>query len=409
MREPTVDSAGDSRGSGLSTSRLSQARRAGSNQGQGETPGWIADRVPKPQRGDPNVEFVPEQTKTRKIPLFEKQRSLRIQEAMTIHWNELKSLIETHQRFLLTSHVRPDCDALGSELGLAGILEAMGKQVTILNADPTPPHLAFIDPECRIQSLVDDQELPSLNAYEAIIVLDTSAWNQLGGVGELLRTVELPIIVIDHHANAEELGTAVFKDPTAEATGRLVTDLADFLRVSITKEMAMPLFAAVATDTGWYRFPSTTGETYRVAARLVDAGAEPSIIFRELYEQDSLARVRLRGLALSRVVTELDGRLAHTYVRADDFTITGAFPGDTEDFINMALAVAGTEAAVIMIERPEGQVKASFRSRSGLDCSQIAASFGGGGHKAAAGATLEGPFERAQAKVLEAMRRELVG
>jgi phosphoesterase RecJ-like protein len=226
-------------------------------------------------------------------------------------------------------------------------------------------------------------------------------------MGEVIRQSGKPIIVIDHHANAEELGTAVFKDASAEATGRLIVELAEFLEVPISQEMAMPLFAAVATDTGWYRFPSATGDTYRVAGRLVDAGAEPSVIYRELYEQDSIARVRLRGIALSRVITELDGRLAHTFVRTADFEKTGAFAGDTEDFINMALAVAGTEAAVIVIERPEGKVKASFRSRRGLDCSRLAASFGGGGHKAAAGATLDGPFERAQREVLEAVRAAL--
>jgi phosphoesterase RecJ-like protein len=283
----------------------------------------------------------------------------------------------------------------------------MGRFAAILNADPTPPHLAFIDPEQRIQSLRGEEPLPKPGDFDAIVVLDTSAWNQLGEMAEMIRGSGKPIIVIDHHANAEEFGTAVFKDASVEATGRLIVDLAEFLEVPISQEMAMPLFAAVATDTGWYRFPSATGDTYRVAGKLVDAGAQPSVIYRKLYEQDSIARVKLRGIALSRVMTEVDGRLAHTYVRTADFEKTGAFPGDTEDFINMALAVAGTEAAVIVIEQPEGEVKASFRSRRGLDCSRIAASFGGGGHKAAAGATLEGPFERAQREVLEAVRAEL--
>ena len=326
---------------------------------------------------------------------------------MTIRWMELKAVIDGHQRFLLTSHVRPDCDALGSELGLAGILEALGKHVTILNADATPPHLVFIDPQHRIQSLSEVSESFDLNTFDVVVVLDTSAWNQLGAMGDRLRDVNLPIVVIDHHANAEELGTAVFKDATAEATGRLVVDLAEYLKVPVSREMATPLFAAIATDTGWFRFPSTSGDSYRVAARLLDAGAQPAAIYRQLYEQDSIARVKLRGIALSRVATELDGRLAHTYVRLDDFATTGAFPGDTEDFINMALAVAGTEVAVILIERPGEEVKASFRSRSGIDCSRIAAGFGGGGHKAAAGATINGSFVRVLSDVLEAVRQAM--
>ena len=326
---------------------------------------------------------------------------------MPIQWTQLKSLIDTHQAFLLTSHVRPDCDALGSELGMAELLRSMGKEVSILNADPTPPHLAFIDPDEQIQSLAGDHQPPDLARFDVMVVLDTSAWNQLGEMGDLLRHADQPIVVIDHHASAEELGTAVFKDATAEATGRLVVDLAEFLEVPISRKMAAPLFAAIATDTGWYRFPSTSGDTLRVAARLIDAGAEPAAIFRALYEQDSIARVKLRGIALSRIVTEMNGRLAHTYLRSGDFQQTGALPGDTEDFINMALAVAGTEAALIVIERDQGEVKASFRSRSGLDCSRVAARFGGGGHKAAAGATLVGPLERAQREAIEAMRVEL--
>ncbi len=328
---------------------------------------------------------------------------------MTIRWNELNAIIDGHQRFLLTSHVRPDCDALGSELGLAGILEALGKHVTILNADATPPHLAFIDPQHRILSLSEADASIDWDTFDVMVVLDTSAWNQLGAMGNRLRGVTIPIVVIDHHANAEELGTAVFKDATAEATGRLVVDLAHFLKVPVSKEMATPLFAAMATDTGWFRFPSTSGDSYRAAASLLDAGAEPAAIYRQLYEQDSIARVRLRGIALSRVVTELDGRLAHTHVRLDDFADTGAFPGDTEDFINMALAVAGTEVAVILIERPGEEVKASFRSRSGFDCSRIAAGFGGGGHKAAAGATIVGSLARAQSDVLDAVRQAMGG
>src|SRR5690606_5958163 len=127
-------------------------------------------------------------------------------------------------------------------------------------------------------------------------------------------------------------------------------------------------------------------------------------LYGQLYEQDTLGRMRLRGVVLARINTELDGRLAHTYVTLDDFTTTGAVPTDTEDLINMALAIVGTEVAVIFVEQPENQFKISFRSRSALDCSEIARRFGGGGHKAAAGATVPGPLESAQQQVLDAVR-----
>jgi phosphoesterase RecJ-like protein len=196
----------------------------------------------------------------------------------------------------------------------------------------------------------------------------------------------------------------LFKDTTAEATGRLVVEAAEALGVTITAEMARPLFAALATDTGWFRFPSVTDVTYQCAARLTAAGASPDAIFRQLYEQDTLGRIRLRGLILSRVETEMEGRLAHSFVLKEDFAATGALPSDTEDVVNMQLAIAGTEAAVILVEQLGGGFKISFRSRCRMDCSQVAEQFGGGGHKAAAGAFLPGTFEQVQSQVLDSVR-----
>jgi bifunctional oligoribonuclease and PAP phosphatase NrnA len=147
--------------------------------------------------------------------------------------------------------------------------------------------------------------------------------------------------------------------------------------------------------------------TYRTAAKLIDAGANPAAIYRDLYEQDTLGRVRLRGVILDRVATELAGRLAHTYVLKEDFTQTGALPSDTEDVINMALGIKGTETAVIFVEQAGGGFKISFRSRSALDCSRLAEQFGGGGHKAAAGASLKGSLAEVQPVVLDAVRKAM--
>jgi phosphoesterase RecJ-like protein len=183
-----------------------------------------------------------------------------------------------------------------------------------------------------------------------------------------------------------------------------VFEAAGHLGVKVTPEIATPLFAAVATDTGWFRFASTTGNTFRVAAALVDAGARQDSIYTQLYEQDTLARLQLIGRILTRAKTELDGKLIHTAVLKEDFEATGAIPQDTEDVINMTLEVAGTQVAVILVEQPAGGFKISFRSRSHVDCSKLAETFGGGGHKAAAGAFVPGPFAQAQAKVLDAVR-----
>jgi phosphoesterase RecJ-like protein len=227
-------------------------------------------------------------------------------------------------------------------------------------------------------------------------------------MADVVKTTTARKVVIDHHVSEDDLQAIAFKDATAEATGRLVVEAADALGVALTPKMASPLFAAVATDTGWYRFGSTRGDTYELAARLVNAGANPAGIYAELYEQETLGRCRLRGVILSRLQTELNGRLVHTYVRKQDFADTGALPQDTEDAINLSLAIAGTQFAVILVEQLTGGFKISFRSRCGVDCSRIAAEFGGGGHRAAAGAFIAEPFPTAQPKVLDHVRAALI-
>ena len=324
---------------------------------------------------------------------------------MSINWPRFVDLINANQRFLLTSHIRPDCDALGSELGMAAVLEKLGKEVRIVNGQETPPNLSFIDPQQRIMKLSADVQLDELQDTEVLMVLDTSAWAQLGPMGEVLKSLEATKIILDHHVSQDDLGAEPFKNTSAEATGRLVVEAADALGVELTPEMAAPLFAALSTDTGWFRFPSTGSETYRIAARLVDAGACPADIYRELYERNSSGRMRLRGEVLARINLVNDGKLGHTYVMKSDFDRLQALPSDTEDLVNLVLEIDGTQAAVIFIELVENtSFKVSFRSRCKLDCSQVAGHFGGGGHKAAAGATIEGKLEELQTSVLDAVR-----
>ena len=323
---------------------------------------------------------------------------------MTIDWQRFAEVIHSHERFLLTSHIRPDCDALGSELGMAGLLESLGKQVMILNGQSTPPNLAFIDPDQRIQVVGEPAAMQELPNIDLLMVLDTSAWVQLGPMADVLRDTAAKKVILDHHVSEDDLGAESFKNTSAEATGRLVVEAADHLGVAVTAGMALPLFAALATDTGWFRFGSTNSGTYLTAAKLVDAGASPDQIFRELYEQDTAARVRLRGVILARAQTELAGRLAHTYVLQQDFQQTGALQSDTEDVINMVLAIRGVEFAVILVEQPAGGFKLSLRSRCDVEASRLAEQFDGGGHKAAAGATISGTFEEAHLRVLDAVR-----
>ncbi len=325
---------------------------------------------------------------------------------MAIDWPLFVALVENNQRFLLTSHIRPDCDALGSELGMAAVLEAAGKEVRIVNGHRTPPNLAFLDPGDRIETIEDLEEDPSADV-DVLMVLDTSAWVQLGDMADVVRGTSAIRVVLDHHKSGDDLGATELKDVSAEATGVLVVEASDALGLPLTKASATPLFAAIATDTGWFRFPSTHSRTYQVAGRLTEAGASPADIYGHLYEQETLARLNLRGLVLARVRTECDGALAYTHIRLADFEETGALASDTEDLVNLSLTIQGTQAAVILVEQKPDVYKVSFRSRCKMDCSEVAAEFNGGGHQAAAGGSVEGGFEDARRRVLDAVGSRL--
>ncbi len=321
-----------------------------------------------------------------------------------IDWSRFAALVEGNRRFALTSHVRPDCDAVGSELAMAYVLEQSGKEVRIVNPFEVPPNLRFIDPQGKLGTLGADGAQAWLDSIDVLMVLDTTAWAQLGAMGDVIRTTKATKMVVDHHVSGDELGAELFKDPTAEATGRLVFEAAEKMGVALVPDVARCLFAALATDTGWFRFNSTTERTYRLAARLTEAGAKPDRIYKDLYENETLGRLRLVGRAMARTQTELDGRLIHTWLTRDDFEASGAIPQDSEDVINMTLAVGGTEVAVIFVEQSTGGFKISFRSRSDVDCRLVAEQFGGGGHKSASGAFVDEPLAGAQSEVLDAVR-----
>jgi phosphoesterase RecJ-like protein len=326
---------------------------------------------------------------------------------MKIDWSSLRELIAAHQVFVITSHVRPDADALGSEIGLAQVLQALGKTTRIINTSPTPPNLKFLDPAGEVKQLGATATNADILTAEVQLIVDTSAWQQLSDVGKVYREGKVPRAVIDHHVSADDLQALEFKDTSREATGALIYELAGVLGVTPNAAAAQALFAAMATDTGWFRFSATSSETYRVAGELIRCGATPHVIYKELYETATLARLHLAGRVLSKVVLENDGALAYTTVSAEDFSQTGALPSDTEDLVNECLRIAGTQAAFIAIEQPNRQVKISFRSRNDVNVAAIAERFNGGGHRQAAGATLPGPLTQAVAQALTVMKEQL--
>jgi phosphoesterase RecJ-like protein len=323
---------------------------------------------------------------------------------MKIDWTPLREIVATNHRFVLTTHVRPDADAIGSEVAMAGLLEQLGKEVRIINASVVPRRLEFVDPEKKCLQIGTEVTEESAGDTDVHIILDTSAWGQLAEMGRVFKKTKAQKVVIDHHIFAEDLGALNLKDTEAEATGALVFQFAEAMRLNITPVIGAALFSAIATDTGWFRFPSTTGETMRTIGKLIDGGIQPAALYKKLYEQFTLARIKLAGRVLSRMMLDCNGKLAWTYVTLVDYRETGADPPDTEDLVNECLTVGDVDAAFILIEQSNGNVKASLRSRSHIDVSGIAGSFGGGGHKQAAGAILPGPLAEAEKKILTAMR-----
>ncbi|WP_020474020.1 DHH family phosphoesterase [Zavarzinella formosa] len=320
---------------------------------------------------------------------------------MPIDWSPFVTFVKDHSRFLIMTHVRPDGDALGSELALAAALRKKGKTARVVVASNLGPRYEFLNPGGKA---VERFHPPGreFDNCDAIIVVDTGTWSQLGDFGEYMRSRPVGKAVIDHHRTQDDLGGLRFVDTTAEAAGRLVYEATNALGVKIDAEMAHPMFMALATDTGWFRHANTTPQTYALAEELMAAGARPQEVYEAIYEQISLPRMKLTGLALQRMSSLADGKIVWSEVRMEDYPATGAVPPDTEDLISYARSITGAEIAMIFIEQADGGTKVSFRGKEPHDVSKLAERFGGGGHKLAAGATVTTALSVTREAVLKA-------
>jgi bifunctional oligoribonuclease and PAP phosphatase NrnA len=282
---------------------------------------------------------------------------------MSVDWRPLADFVARHQRFLIMTHIRPDGDALGSQLGLACGLRSLGKTVYPVIASNVGPRYRFLDPDGTKVERHTNPPPEHLKACSAIIIVDTGAWAQIGDFGDYLKIATAEKVVIDHHRSQDDLGATRFVDTSAEAAGRLVYDACMALGCTITAEAASYLYMAIATDTGWFRHAATKPSTLTVAAKLMEAGADPTAIYDALYENNTFGRVRLIGRFLERLKTESNGAIGYGEVYLQDFEDTGSLPPDTEDLINYPRSVAGVEVALIFIEQKEGAIRVSFRSR----------------------------------------------
>ncbi|GIW79010.1 MAG: phosphodiesterase [Gemmatales bacterium] len=324
---------------------------------------------------------------------------------MPVDWTPFVEFVKRHRKFMLTTHVRPDGDGLGSMLALAESLRDQGKQVTSVVASSLPQRYAFLDPNGTVARFLPpgEQWLPA----DAVIVLDTGTYNQLGDLADFLRRHKPEIAVIDHHLTQDHLGEWMFIDTEAEATGRLAYEAIQSLGGRISESAANALFVALAMDTGWFRHSNTTARTFELSAELVRCGARPDYLYDQLFEQNSLARMQLMGRVLDRLQLAIDNRVAYTEIRREDYEATGALPQDSEDLVNFTRSIAGVEVGLLFMEQPRGGIKISFRSREQVDVAKLAEQFGGGGHRRASGAILHEPLETVREKVLAAVEKAL--
>lgn len=309
----------------------------------------------------------------------------------------MKKVMETirgHERFVLATHLNPDGDAIGSAVGLGLALRAMGKDVTVYDRDGVPEAYSFL-PESGI--LVS--ELAPGGYKEAVlIVLDCNTPERAGLDGSLgFRTT----VVIDHHQTGTDFGDIRWVEPREAATGIMVYRLITALGVEVTREIATNLYAAVAIDTGIFRYQNTTADVLEVGAALVRAGADPADIAEKLYQSWSAARFRLFSMAMSEM--EMAGPIAMIHVTLDMHEQTGTVAAETETFVNYPLVMDSVTVSVLLKEKEDGLWKVSLRSKGDVDVSGVAAMFSGGGHRNAAGCTVTGQLMEAKHTLIDAL------
>ena len=308
---------------------------------------------------------------------------------------DLLRRIRQGNRFLLTSHVNPDGDAIGSELGLARLLRGLGKGAVVWNHDATP---AVYRPLPGSERIHVGEEPPAgfPDMFDAIIVLECPSPDRTGLEKHL---AERPIINIDHHLGNQCYGAVNWVDSAAPAVGEMVFRLAQGLKVSLEPEVAACLYLTLVTDTGGFRFSNATPAAFEAAAALVREGAHPEQVSQWLYESQPLGVVRLLGEMIQSLELHEEGRVATGRLTRAMFEKAGANPGDSEGLIDSIRSIAGVDAVALIREREDGTHKVSLRSRGEVDVEKIARHHGGGGHRNAAGFTLEGDGEEIRRQV----------
>jgi phosphoesterase RecJ-like protein len=317
--------------------------------------------------------------------------------------NRIVEAVRERHRFVLASHSRPDGDSIGSQLAAAFALRHLGKQVTIVNADPAPgPLMQF--PGVRGIQIADRVHVPAGDDAAAIIM----------ECGDLARTgvsglEQFFVINIDHHPGNLEYGSLNWFDPSAAACGEMVFDLVRALGVPLTLEIATHIYLAILTDTGSFHYSNITPRTFDICEQTVAAGVDPVLVARNVYDSNNMGRLKLFGAVLSQMQIDPSGRIAIVYLDHEMAREAGGTYEDTEGIINLPLTVKEIQAVVFFKQGEGDQYRVSMRSKGDIDIGAIAKEFGGGGHKNAAGCTVAGPIDALQKLFIEKIEEAIDG
>jgi len=311
-----------------------------------------------------------------------------------------RELVARAKVYVLVTHVNPDGDAIGSQVGLGRYLLSQGFEVRIVNQDATPSDLQFLEFDGPFAESYDPARHDGLlDAADAIVLVDNSAPDRLGRMEAPARARAAKTFCIDHHPTRTTPWAVNVIDTSASATAVLVHELVRAMDASPDRAAAEALYAGLATDTGFFRFNSTSPRAFRVAAELLEAGADPTRCYGQLFERNTPAYTRLLGRALSGLTLGASGAVATAGITLAMIDASGATGVDTSEFTTPLLAVDGVRIAILFRELPGGKVKVSLRSKGELDVQLMASEFGGGGHRNASGIVMSGRFDDVVATV----------
>jgi phosphoesterase RecJ-like protein len=327
--------------------------------------------------------------------------------AMPDAYRNLIDILQACRRVLVTTHVRPDGDALGTAAAMVLALRQAKIEAQVLLLSRLPRKYSFIFEENHIAYHDAEKGWPAgvdMAKYDALLVVDTGTWSQLPGLRDRLADFRKPKLVLDHHLTQEDWADAKLVVTEAAAAGEIAAEVIDQWELTIDAPMATALFLAIASDTGWFAFSSTRPYTLRLAARLIEAGVDTDRLYQLLYQNEKASRLALQVRAQQSLELLCDNRLAVMRVSREDFERSGADIGDTENLINIPLQVRTVQVSLLFVESKEpGPIRVSLRSKGQVDVARFAEQFAGGGHARAAGLKLNGRLQEAHDQVVSAM------